>query len=233
MARAGCKLVEFVIEIWINILLTIFEWRKLKGPEVDSRKEVFAERPVASLSCRSRLVPAMSWKVLVIFIRTKRQKAFFFEGTKEHGLFIKAKLADFIEEKDALVGSAEEAGAVRGRAGVRTLLVAEEILEAVSPRSVAQLISTNGPSKLRSRLRRSKMRRASWKFSLAGWTHKEDGIRRACCNMLDFFYEPIEGCTFGFNTGFKTGEIVFVFAGEAAGECVVLGKIQIDEADLA
>jgi hypothetical protein len=44
-------------------------------------------------------------------IGTHGEEGFFFEGAEEHGLFVEAEFADFVEEKQAVVGGAEEAGA--------------------------------------------------------------------------------------------------------------------------
>ena len=91
-------------------------------------------------------MPAMSWKSLETSLsEPSGEEGLVFQGPEEHGLFVGAQLADFVEEEHAAVGCARRP-ARAWMAPVKAPLTWPKRADmAASPRMVAQLTSTNSP----------------------------------------------------------------------------------------
>ena len=61
---SACHLVQLVGEVGLDVLGPLAQGRQPEGPQVDARQQILPEASALHLACRSRLVPAISWKSL-------------------------------------------------------------------------------------------------------------------------------------------------------------------------
>ena len=63
---------------------------------------------------------------MALAIRSKRKKRLFFQRAEQHRLFVRSKLADFVEKQYAGVSRSKQTGAILQRSGESAFRVAEE-----------------------------------------------------------------------------------------------------------
>src|SRR6266567_1356693 len=120
-------LVEFKLQVGLDVLGTRPEPRQRERPKVDAGQQVFAE---ATLSHGSEQVAVRSCNQLKIAvalaIRSKRKKRLFFERAEQHSLLVRSKLANFVEKQYTGVSGSEQTGAIFQCSGESAFCVTEE-----------------------------------------------------------------------------------------------------------
>ena len=226
--------VEFVIEIRPDVLAAFCEAREGEGPEIDAGLEVLAE---LLLLYQFMKVPVGAGDELEIalhgFVGTERRECFVFNGTEEHGLFVRAKFPDFIEEQQTAIGFAQHAGAVGHGPGEGPLHVAEE--------SAHGRVAAEGGAvdfhelSLQAAALPPQFADAAGELAFAGsgGACQQHGFLRPQGYLLDHADERIELGILGGDAAFQQIPGFGLFPGEARGEPVVAGEVEIDDVELA
>ena len=89
-----------------------------KGPQVDARQQVLAERALRDCALQVAVGAGDQLEVaLHLPVGADGQEALLLDGAQQHRLLVEAELADLVEEQHAAVGRAQQPGAIRDRAG--------------------------------------------------------------------------------------------------------------------
>ena len=95
--------------------------------DVDAGEQVFAEAAGGGFAAQVAVGAGDELEAAFAFaVAADGVEAFFFDGFEQHGLFVQAEFADFVEKEQAAVGGFEIAFAFFGGAGEGAFFVAKE-----------------------------------------------------------------------------------------------------------
>ena len=164
-----------------------------------------------------------------VSIRANGQKAFFFDSPQKHGLFVGAKLADFVEEKHAAVGRPQQAGPIGRGAGERAFHVAEQ--------SRHRLVAADGCAIDLDELA-GDLLPLPLQFVDAPCQLRLSGARRTGEQQrgpagdhyaLDAVDQAVELGVAGVDTGLQKRRSLFLVQGESGRETIVFRQVQVDD----
>ena len=116
-----------MIDVGLDVLGSLRQAGQGIGPEVDARIQVFAKAPLRHVHAQVAVGTGDQLEIAAgLAVAAHGQEALFFNSLEQHGLFVQAQFADLVQEQHALVGGAQQAGPVSGRAGEGAFLVAEQ-----------------------------------------------------------------------------------------------------------
>src|SRR5262245_10313520 len=112
------ELVELVVQVRLDVLVTRLQTWQSKGPEVDSRKEVFTEAAGGDIGGQIAVRSRDQLKIaLNLLVRANGKENMILEAPEQDRLLIDSEFADLVQEEHATIRGPEVAGPVTRCAG--------------------------------------------------------------------------------------------------------------------
>ena len=104
----GAEVGEQVVDVRRNVLAPLGQPRQRVGPQIDAREQVGAETPGGNVGAQVAVGAGDELEVARhLAVGAKWVEAFFFDRLQQHGLFVGAEFADFVEKQHAAIRRAQ------------------------------------------------------------------------------------------------------------------------------
>ena len=220
---------EFEVQVRFDVLGALGQAGQAVGPQVQARQQVVAEAAFQHRRLQVAVGPGDQLEIAFdLLVAADRQEALFLQRAQQHRLFVLAELADLVEEQQALVGRAQQAGAIGRGAGVGALDVAEQGAHRAVAAQGRAVHFDEAPGQLMLLLFQFEYAPRQLALAGAGRAHQQDRRLRARGHGLDLLDHAVEGRIARGDAALEQVAVVQALVGEALGDAVVARQVQVD-----
>ena len=205
-----------------------------EGPEIDPREQVVAEATVPHRTGQVAVRAGNQLKIARdLAVAPERQEALLLERSQQHRLLVEPELAHFVEKQQPVIRAEQEAGPVADGASERALDVAEEGRHGRIATDRRAIDLDERPLDEPAGLLQFVDAAREERLAGTGGAEEQHRRRRSNGHVVEALDDLIERRAARLDARLEQRALVQLIACKAHGDPIVLGEVEIDDAERA